>query len=112
MQRSKRPLLKCAGTKRNSSAISGRSSMPNTLTVADGINMVALKYPRLQTDGFAARIADEVISFIWNRYPWRVSLAELPPFYLVREIADYGPPTYAVPSDFKGLHEAWLRRST
>lgn len=86
--------------------------MPSTLTVSDAMNMVALKFPRLLTDGFAARLADEVMAFIWYRYPWRVSLAELPPFFPVREIPDYGPPSYAVPADFYGLHEVWLRRYT
>lgn len=86
--------------------------MANTLTVADGINLVAMKYPRLLTDGFASRIADEVIAFIWHRYPWRISLAELPPFFPVKEVPDYGPPTFSVPDDFYGLQEAWLRRST
>jgi len=84
--------------------------MAKTLTVADVVNMLGLKYPRLLTEGFAARLADEAIGMIWNRYPWRPSLVELPPFFLVREVADYGPPTYAVPADFKGLHAAWLRQ--
>lgn len=86
--------------------------MPKTLTVAEAINMLGVKYPKLHPDGVGARLADEVIAFIWNRYPWRNSLATLPPFYPIREIADYGPPLYAVPTDFKGLHEAWLRRNT
>jgi hypothetical protein len=86
--------------------------MARTITVGEALNLVGLKYPRILSDGFGARLADEVQAFIWGRYPWRNTLAELPPFYPVREVADYGPPMYAVPSDFKGLHRAWLRRYT
>lgn len=86
--------------------------MANTLTIADAINLVSLKFPRLLTDGFAANLANDVMAFMWYRYPWRVSLAELPPFYPVLEVPDYGPPTFAVPDDFYGLHEVWLRRYT
>jgi hypothetical protein len=83
--------------------------MARTIVVAEAVNMVGLRYPRLLTDGFAARFADEVQARIWHRYPWRGTLAELPPFYLIHEVPDYGPPTYAVPTDFYGLHRAWIR---
>jgi len=85
--------------------------MSKTLTAGDAVRIVAARYPRLDTSGFAARFCDEVLSTIWHRYPWRESLAELPPFHLVREEPDYGAPLLAVPPDFYGLHRVCVRNS-
>lgn len=86
--------------------------MASTMTAGQAVSIVGLKYPKLLTESFAARFADEVQAFIWYRYPWRGSLSELPPFHLVKEEPDYGPPLLAVPGDFYGLHRAWVRSST
>ena len=86
--------------------------MARTLTAATAVRVIAARYPRLDQSDVAARLCDEVQSFIWHRYPWRQSLAELPPFHLLEEEPDYGPPMYAVPSDFYGLHNVWIRTSS
>jgi hypothetical protein len=86
--------------------------MPNTLTPGVAVSIVGLKYPRLLADAFAARFCNEVQDYIWYRYPWRGTLADLPPFGLTQDEPDYGPPLLAVPADFYGLHRAWIRSST
>jgi hypothetical protein len=86
--------------------------MASTLTLGEGVNLVGLKFPRLLTEGFSARVANEVLEEMWMRYPWKPSLAELPPFYLVLEESDYIPPFSYFPVDFFGLHDAWVREWT
>lgn len=86
--------------------------MAKTLTVGTALNVLAVRNPRLLSEGFGARFADEVQSYMWHKFPWRESLVELPPFALVNDEPYYGPPTLAVPSDFHGLHDAWLRHSS
>ncbi len=86
--------------------------MARTLTAQTAVRVVAARYPRLDQSDVAARLCDEVQSFIWHRYPWRQSLAELPPFHLLEDEPDYGPPLYAVPADFYGLHNVWVRTSS
>jgi hypothetical protein len=80
-----------------------------TLTVGNALNVLAIRNPRLLSEGFGARFADEVQAYMWHRFPWRESLADLPPISLVPEEPFYGPPMLAVPADFHGLHDAWLR---
>jgi hypothetical protein len=83
--------------------------MAKTLTPGVALQMVGLKYPKLLTEGFGARFANEVQEWIWKRYPWRGSLVDLPPFHLVKDQPDYGSPLTIVPADFLGLHKAWVR---
>mgnify|MGYP000691657627 CR=1 FL=1 len=47
------------------------------------------------------------LNHIWGEFPWRQSLAELPPFYLVPGEQVYGPPAVSVPADFLGLERAY-----
>jgi len=82
-----------------------------TLTAGDAIRIVSTRFPRLDTSGLAARFADEIQAIMWHRYAWRESLAELPPFHLVYEEPDYGPPLLAVPADFYGLHGVHVRNT-
>jgi hypothetical protein len=58
---------------------------------------------------YAAEYCQALIDRIWTFADWRESLTALPPFYLVGDKADYGPPIYAVPQDFMGLRSATLR---
>jgi hypothetical protein len=83
--------------------------MPATLTAGNLLDLVALKFPRILTDGFGGRAADEVQAYIWKLYPWKVSIADLIPFNLVVEEPDYGPPVLVVPPDFQGFHQVRLR---
>ncbi len=86
--------------------------MARTLTPGDAVRIVSTRYPKLDTSGIAARFCDEVQALIWHRWPWRESIAELPPFHLMFEEPDYGPPTLAVPADFHGLYMVNLRNSS
>ena len=58
---------------------------------------------------FAALMMNRAIDFIWDAGDWSFAIAEIPPFFLVPEESDYGPPTSAVPSDILLLREAWIR---
>lgn len=86
--------------------------MASTLTLGVAVNLLGQRYPKLLLDGNAARLSDEVIQFMWTRYPWRQSLAKLYPFGLVKEEGDYTAPFITFPGDFFGLQEAWLRDFT
>jgi hypothetical protein len=83
--------------------------MARTLTVATALNLAKIRFKNLVEDGLGARFADEIIAYMWTRYPWRESLEELPPFHLTRDEADYGAPLLAVPADFYGLHDVRVR---
>ena len=65
--------------------------------------------PRLREEVYAAEYCQALIDRVWHFADWRESLSPLPPFYLVAEKADYGPPIYAIPQDFVGLRSATLR---
>lgn len=86
--------------------------MASTLKIGDAVNLLGQRYPKLLLDGNAARLSDEVLQFMWTRYPWRQSLAQLYPFHLVKEESDYTAPFIVFPGDFFGLQEAWLRDYT
>lgn len=86
--------------------------MASTCTLGDAVNLLGQRYPKLLLDGNAARLCDEVLSFMWNRYPWRESLGQLYPFFLAKEECDYTKPFIVFPSDFYGLREAWIREYT
>lgn len=47
------------------------------------------------------------VNHIWTAFPWRQSLGELPPFYIVPGEQTYGPPAVSVPADFLGLERAF-----
>jgi hypothetical protein len=47
---------------------------------------------------------------MWQAYDWRGTVVQLPPFYLVPGVQDYGAPLYSVPDDFYGIREAYLVR--
>lgn len=80
--------------------------MAKTLTPGHALSLLALRYRGLIPDGWGARMADEVFSTMWLRYPWRGTLGELPPFHLIRGMGDYKAPFAEVPVDFWSLHDA------
>jgi len=80
-----------------------------SITIREAVDILAMAYPRLTSEGFASRFADEVIGKMWMKFPWRQSIKKLPPFHTVAYESDYGPPTSAVPADFFAIHDAWLK---
>ncbi len=82
--------------------------MARTYKWSDLLTYVSQSFPRLQSDAAGALICDMVNSFIWNRADWRVSLVQMPPFYLVALQQDYVAPYVTIPSDFLGLRQALL----
>lgn len=85
--------------------------MASTLTPANLIDVVKLFFPRTLTDGLANRASDVVNSYMWKRYPWKPSIANLVPFNLVYSEPDYGAPYIVIPPDFQGFHQVWMRTS-
>jgi hypothetical protein len=71
-------------------------------------NIIARSVNRQVEDSSAATICNLAQDLIWNGYDWRESLLQLPPFWLIPNEQDYGPPVYSVPADFLGLRWAWL----
>jgi len=78
------------------------------MTGRDALDLLSAIYPQIHMEPFGARFVDEIQSIIWYRYPWRHSLAELPPFYLIARVGDYYEPLVNIPDDFWGIHEAYL----
>ena len=82
--------------------------MASTYSVAEALSIANRTMPRAIESDHAAYIANIALNEIWHAYDWRVSLAPLPPFWLIPLIQDYGAPFYAVPDDFYGLRQAYL----
>jgi hypothetical protein len=82
--------------------------MASTYTIADALSVANRTMPRAIEADHAAYVANIALNKIWHAYDWRVSLATLPPFWLIPLIQDYGAPFYAVPTDFYGLRQAYL----
>src|SRR5579883_1846738 len=82
--------------------------MAQTYTVAEALSLISRQIGKSVENDYAAYLANVAQNVIWNRYDWRESLAELPPFYLIANEQEYGPPAVVIPSDFQGLREAYL----
>ncbi len=82
--------------------------MAKTYTWSDLITYTSQSFPRLVADAAGAIICDQVNSYIWDKYDWRVSLKQMAPFYLVALTQDYASPTMVLPTDFLGLRDALL----
>jgi hypothetical protein len=87
--------------------------MASTYTCWDIINMVGDAVSVGNETAKAPMACNMALGYIWQAFPWRQSLGELPPFYLVPHQQYYGPPAVSVPSDFLGLQRAYhVVRST
>ena len=82
--------------------------MAQTYTIAEALNVVQSQVRKDIEPALAAYIANMAQNKIWNKYDWRETLAPLPPFYLIGQEQEFGPPAVIVPSDFLGLREAYL----
>lgn len=86
--------------------------MAITYTYTDALNMIQTNVLRQCTDAHAAILCNIAVNKIWNRYDWRESIVQLPPFYLIPLAQDFGSPATSVPADLYGLREVyWLRRT-
>jgi len=79
------------------------------VTGRDALELISAVYPHVFTEPYGARFVNEVVSIMWHRYPWRQSLEDLPPFYLIDGQAEVYAPLVNIPTDFHGLHEVWLQ---
>lgn len=83
--------------------------MASTLTVGTAINQMGLAAPKLLSDGYAARYANEALNRMWFAYPWRESIVTLTPFAMIAGTPDY---VAAVPANFYAIYDAWLAHAT
>jgi len=77
----------------------------STYTFDDVLRMVGRFVPRNVITDSGADICNLAQNHIWHKYDWRESLKTLPPFYLIPNEQDVGPPFYTVPDDFAGLRK-------
>lgn len=82
--------------------------MAKTYTVAEALSIAGGQVGRKVEDYTAAYIANMAMGLIWNKYDWRETVSDLPPFYLVPGEQEYGAPAVIVPTDFKGFRKAYL----
>lgn len=79
--------------------------MARTFTYGDAINAITRFIPRNVEDGAQSTICNLATDVIWRAYDWRESLDDLPPFWLIPDVQDYGLPFYHIPDDFIGLRQ-------
>lgn len=82
--------------------------MASTYSIADALSIANRSMPRAIEADHAAYISNIALNEVWHAYDWRVSIASLPPFWLIPLVQDYGAPFYAVPLDYYGLRQAYL----
>lgn len=78
--------------------------MAKTYTWADALHRVASQGFRANEDANAIFAINDAQMLIWDRYDWRETLAELPPFWLIANTQDYAE----VPTDFQALRRAYI----
>lgn len=82
--------------------------MAQTYTIAEALTIVAPQIGRRIEDGTATYLANLAQFKIWNAYDWRETITLLPPFWLIPNEQDYGPPSAIIPTNFLGLREAYI----
>lgn len=82
--------------------------MAQSYTIAEALTIVAPQIGRRLEDGTAQYIANLAQFKIWNAYDWRETITALPPFWLIPNEQDYGPPSAIIPANFLGLRQAFL----
>jgi len=80
--------------------------MARSFTYADALELANKSLRRQMEDQLAATFCTLANAHIWIRWDWRESLKKMLPFYLIPDEQDYGPPQYAMPSNFLGLRNA------
>ena len=81
-----------------------------TYTWSDVMSIAGRKSSRNVMDDYGVYLCNMTLSWVWDKFDWRESMASLPSFYLVPNEQDHGAPTVAIPSNFYGLRWANLVR--
>lgn len=80
--------------------------MASTYRFQEAVNGASNVLPKGVGDlGYLA--CNMALAEVWNAFDWRQSIGDLPPFYLIPNVQDYGAPGVAVPADFKGLRRCF-----
>jgi len=83
--------------------------MARRITFGKLIAAIRKDVPRLDSADFAAELVADIVTKVWNAQDFRETLGQLPPFFLVGDVQDYGPPVFIVPADFQSLKQAVLK---
>ena len=67
-------------------------------------------FKQLSDTPLAIEVANRAIHLFWTTYPWRDTLAELPPFYPIPGEADHVTPDIQIPSNFWALDVVMLKQ--
>lgn len=81
--------------------------MPSTYRFQEALNGALDVVPKGIGTGRESLACNMALNAIWMAFDWRQSLGELPPFYLIPNVQDYGAPWVSVPADFAGLRRAY-----
>lgn len=84
--------------------------MARTLRYSDALTVVSKRFPKALEDNFAALASNLATNEAWMKYDFRETQKTLPPFYLIPNEQDHGPPFSIVPTDFLGLRQTYLTR--
>lgn len=82
--------------------------MAATYTFGDLVNMERQNIPALREEKTVDMLCMKAQTFVWNRFPFRETIATLPPFWCVPDTQDFGAPAVIVPDDFQGLWKAFI----
>ncbi len=83
--------------------------MAGTYTFGDLINSSMSSIPGVAQEKTVDIMCNRANAYVWNRFDWRETITELPPFWLVPDTQDYGAPAVIVPTDFQGIRKAFLQ---
>lgn len=86
--------------------------MAQTYTIGEALTLAYKQIGRGYEEDYASHAANMAQNLIWNRYDWRETIGALPPFYLVGNEQEFGPPSAVIPSNFLGLRKAYLTNIT
>lgn len=82
--------------------------MARTYKYSDALTVVSKRFPKALEDNFAALASNLATHEAWMKYDFRETQKALPPFYLIPNLQDHGPPFTIVPTDFLGLRQVYL----
>jgi hypothetical protein len=82
--------------------------MAQTYYMNEALTVATRQLSRNVEDELAVYIANLAQNVIWTKYDWRETISQLPPFYLIPNEQEYGPPSAIIPADLLGLRQGYL----
>lgn len=82
--------------------------MTRNKTWQDLLRSIENVVPRSIFEQLAFDILNASVGRLWDAFPWRQSVAVLPPFYLIPEVFEYPDVLSDMPSDLGAIMAAWF----